>query len=263
MLIRLFSDLHLEFIENRFDIEQLDTDQETCLILAGDIHVGKLACLRIEEWAKRFKYVVYISGNHEYYNGVVQLVDDQIEYALGDIPNVHYLCSSTYSYVEIEDYVIWGNTFWTSLEDPREPNLDYFVKRGMNDFIIIRRLDMDSGNIVQFDPDCCRRYHKQAFNDLTGVLDKFSDKNIIVVTHHAPSEESSLPIYLGSKLQHAYYTPLEGYILSHPNIKYWFHGHMHNSSDYMIGNTRVITNPYGYAGYEVNPNFNPTLLIKA
>jgi hypothetical protein len=33
---------------------------------------------------------------------------------------------------------------------------------------------------------------------------------------------------------------------------------MHNASDYMIGSTRVVTNPRGYAGYEtIADTFDP------
>lgn len=42
----------------------------------------------------------------------------------------------------------------------------------------------------------------------------------------------------------------------------WVHGHMHNSVDYRVGATRVVTNPRGYAGHEINPNFNPQLVIE-
>ncbi len=41
----------------------------------------------------------------------------------------------------------------------------------------------------------------------------------------------------------------------------WIHGHTHDSFDYFIGGTRVICNPRGYFGYELNPDFNPGLVI--
>jgi hypothetical protein len=37
----------------------------------------------------------------------------------------------------------------------------------------------------------------------------------------------------------------------------WIHGHTHESCDYQIGRTRVVCNPYGYAGHEVNRAFDP------
>ena len=67
MLFRILSDLHLEFTENTFDVIPSENDKDTCLILAGDIHVGTRATKRIREWSKGFKYIIYIAGNHEYY----------------------------------------------------------------------------------------------------------------------------------------------------------------------------------------------------
>jgi Icc-related predicted phosphoesterase len=40
----------------------------------------------------------------------------------------------------------------------------------------------------------------------------------------------------------------------------WVHGHVHNSSDYLVGNTRIMCNPHGY-GTE-NPDFNAALVVE-
>jgi len=40
----------------------------------------------------------------------------------------------------------------------------------------------------------------------------------------------------------------------------WIHGHTHVSLDYMIKNTRVITNPKGYVNE--NPDFDPHYIIE-
>jgi hypothetical protein len=40
------------------------------------------------------------------------------------------------------------------------------------------------------------------------------------------------------------------------------HGHIHENNDYMVGNCRIISNPRGYHGMELNPNFNPRLDIE-
>ncbi len=256
------SDLHMEFMENDFKLTPLDTDKDTTLILAGDINVGDKAWKTVWEWSERFKYIIYICGNHEYYYNTVQTVNRQLEYELCDLDNVFILSEQTGSYVELDDVIIWGDTFWTSLSDPNEPNLDYFIKHMMNDFRLIYRMNDDSGKEVKFDPKCWRYYHEKSFKDLSKTLNKFKDKKFIVVTHHAPSEKSSSPHYIGQQTQPAYFTPLEGFICQNQHIALWCHGHMHNNSDYNVGKTRVVCNPYGYAGYEMNPTFNPTLLLE-
>jgi hypothetical protein len=47
-----------------------------------------------------------------------------------------------------------------------------------------------------------------------------------------------------------YSSDLEAFILDHPEICLWTHGHTHEDFDYMIGTTRVVCNPRGYIGYE-------------
>jgi len=48
----------------------------------------------------------------------------------------------------------------------------------------------------------------------------------------------------------AYSSSLDEFILDHPQIKLWTHGHTHEDFDYMIGTTRVFCNPRGYINYE-------------
>jgi hypothetical protein len=48
----------------------------------------------------------------------------------------------------------------------------------------------------------------------------------------------------------AYSSSLDEYILEHPQIKLWTHGHTHEDFDYMLGSTRIVCNPRGYHNYE-------------
>jgi hypothetical protein len=47
-----------------------------------------------------------------------------------------------------------------------------------------------------------------------------------------------------------YSSSLDEYIMDHPQIKLWTHGHTHHTFDYMVGGTRIVCNPRGYIGYE-------------
>ena len=62
------SDLHLEFYnDNVWKPIPNDQDKDTVLLLAGDIGVGLSAKGWITEMCGRYKYVIYILGNHEFY----------------------------------------------------------------------------------------------------------------------------------------------------------------------------------------------------
>jgi hypothetical protein len=78
----------------------------------------------------------------------------------------------------------------------------------------------------------------------------------IVVGHHAPSSQSVAEWYKGDTLMNgAFRSELEEFIMDRPQIKLWFHGHMHNNSNYWIGDTRVVCNPRGYVGHESLADF--------
>jgi hypothetical protein len=37
----------------------------------------------------------------------------------------------------------------------------------------------------------------------------------------------------------------------------WLHGHTHENVDVLVGTTRVVCNPFGYARREENPHYDP------
>lgn len=78
------------------------------------------------------------------------------------------------------------------------------------------------------------------------MLEVSSDPFNVVLTHHAPSYQSVSPRFIGNSANGAFVSNLEEFILDRPKIKVWAHGHTHSSSDYYIGDCRVVANPLGY-----------------
>jgi hypothetical protein len=77
------------------------------------------------------------------------------------------------------------------------------------------------------------------------------DQKFVVVGHHAPSKLSTHPRYADEVIMNGgYSSSLDEFMMDHPQIKLWTHGHCHNKFDYMIGSTRIVCNPRGYDGYE-------------
>jgi hypothetical protein len=90
----------------------------------------------------------------------------------------------------------------------------------------------------------------------------FENQKVWVLTHHAPSYQSIHPKYRMETVNGSYASDLDDLILSHPQIKYFSHGHTHESMSYTIGECRVICNPRGYYPSQMNPNFDPNFEIK-
>ena len=62
----------------------------------------------------------------------------------------------------------------------------------------------------------------------------------------------------------AYSSDLSEFILDHPQIKLWTHGHTHHPFDYVIGETRIVCNPRGYEsdGYCENSGWDITKIVE-
>ena len=105
----------------------------------------------------------------------------------------------------------------------------------------------------KFAPEDTVDYHRKMLDYIRIVTDMLGDnpQKYVVVGHHAPTKASTHPRYKEDVLMNgAYSSELAEYILDHPQIKLWTHGHTHEDFDYMIGETRVFCNPRGYIGYE-------------
>ena len=59
----------------------------------------------------------------------------------------------------------------------------------------------------------------------------------------------------------AYASDLEA-LIERTQPQLWVHGHIHTSSDYLIGRTRVVCNPRGYHPSDLNAGFDPELVVE-
>lgn len=250
MKLQVVSDLHLEF--HYRDIPNAGAD---ILILAGDILTAAalMATPQSPNYAKRedyirflsdvstrFAHVIYVMGNHEHYK---YLFNDTYKDLKLYLPaNVHLLNNE---HIDLEGFKFLGTTLWTDLSNPIS---EMRAEGCMNDYHIVRH--RTGNNYHKLRAYTTTQEHNKAVNFLRNSITSKS----IVITHHGPSYLSVSEKYKGDPLNDAYVTDLSELILDTEPLA-WFHGHVHCSNDYRIGNTRVITNPGGY-GNE-NPDFDP------
>jgi len=237
------SDLHLEFsreLAQRF-VNSLDVDGVDVLVIAGDIAVGAAIEHQVSLIAKRFDGIpiLYVNGNHEYYGAGRKTVRTAIRRLHREYSNVHHFeCEA----IEIKGQRFLGTTLWY------EPNAK--VRAGMpywSDFRLITSL---------------QHWIREAHNASIDFLDKNLQENDIVISHMLPSHKCVAPRWQLSDTNHFFVTDVEKLILER-KPRYWIHGHTHDSIDVRIGNTRVVCNPRGYEGYELNPYFDPKATLIA
>ena len=282
MKIQLVSDLHLEFE----DINITNDCNADVLVLSGDIcvaqdlhdHVasdfnpwssGGVADLsrkmaRVQtyrDFFKRcsfqFKDVIYVMGNHEHYHGKFDRSADYIRETFNTlgITNIHLLDKDT---KVINGVHFIGGTLWTDMNNFDALTL-YHIEQMMNDFRVIR---IAKDNFKKFLPKAAASEHVRTKQYIQKVLETLpEDARVVVCGHHAPSHLSIGENYKHDQLMNGgYASNLSEFILDHPKIKVWTHGHMHQCFDYMIGETRVVCNPRGY--HDENPQFNPNFTFE-
>jgi Icc-related predicted phosphoesterase len=268
MKIALCSDLHLEFQ----DINIQNTENADVLILSGDILVAedlhnhpeekskKIAvmvdslsrrqatALRFRDFIKRcsfqFPHVVVIAGNHEFYHGNWKASIQYLRNEYDKFSNIYFLEQEMKT---IDDVTFIGATLWTDC-NKGDPLTLHALGDMMNDYRIIRN---DEHGFTKLRPAHAMHRHQQTISYLKAVLPDLKDKKVVFAGHHAPTFNSVHERYRNDKLMNGgYASDLSEFILDHPQIVLWTHGHMHDPVDYMVGSTRVVCNPRGYAGHD-------------
>ncbi len=103
-------------------------------------------------------------------------------------------------------------------------------------------------------------WHRASGRWLEKQLAEPFDGKTVIVSHHAPSPRSIQPEFARDELSAAYASNLESLIES-SGAALWIHGHTHFNVDYIVGQTRVMTNQRGYVD-EPSANFNPKLVLE-
>jgi len=280
MKIKVVSDLHLEFA----DINIKNDDGCDVLILSGDIMVAQdlhdhpemdygmysnadlknigrrqESALRFRDFLKRvsfqFPHVVYVAGNHEFYHGKWVKGIQYLRETCAVYPNVHFLERDC---VKIDDVTFVGGTLWTNM-NKADPLTLHAVRDMMNDFRIIKN---DEKGYTNLKPADTVIRHRETLAYIKTVIAEKHDEKFVVVGHHSPSFQSIHESYKSDMLMNgAYHSDLSEFILDHPQIKLWTHGHTHHPFDYMIGETRIVCNPRGYEGYETT-GWNPNIVLE-
>jgi Icc-related predicted phosphoesterase len=194
--------------------------------------------------SKEYEHVVYVAGNHEFYHGRYPDAYDWLYEEMKRYDNIHFLDKDD---ITIDDVTFVGGTLWTDM-NRADPTTMQLIEGMMNDFRVIRN---STFNYRRFAPGDAVNDHRQTLEYIKGVVDSDTSKKYVVVGHHAPTALSIHETYKNEYYMNGgYYSDLSEFILDRPQIVLWTHGHMHNPSDYMMGETRIVCNPRGYKGHD-------------
>lgn len=250
MIINLLSDIHSEFWEDKKAYRS--PGEGDVLILAGDIgladdlkHGRGYFQQFLDECSQNYTKVFYVLGNHECYHGDFLTTESIIREHLP--ANITLLQNQSEHYEGIH---FVGATLWTDFNNANA-NTMADMEKTMSEYNCAWHGDRF------LSPVDTLHEHDSTIQWFNQVLPTLRGKKV-VITHHLPSMKSLAGRYIHTPFGYA--TNLTQMIETYqPEL--WVHGHCHQTADYKIGNTRIVSNPYGYHGYELNKNFiNPCTL---
>ena len=253
MKIRLLSDLHMEGFAYYYEYAGEDV-----LVLAGDIHTrGRHEDILME--VPDHVQIVFVAGNHEYYNGIFEEENERLRGLSKRYPNFHFLNNSN---TKIDGVDFFGGTMYTDFglygEDLKKEG-EAMSLRGINDFYSTRRMSLDPINNMtrMWSTKDHIQEHEKFRRELKHWINHTEGGKRVVVSHFVPSPQAVHPRWKDSLLN-TYFTCNMEQFMGWEGL--WLYGHTHDSGDFMVGDTHVVGNPKGYGPENVGGFDNKLIL---
>jgi hypothetical protein len=247
MLIRVASDLHLEFFKGAV-AELADhflsadgRDSESVLVLAGDIssNVPQLAGFLAHVEA-RFRHVVFVPGNHEYFGHDMDDCNRMLQEGKFQRTTV---AAGYVATVQVLGVTFVACTLWAS--GGASASQRSRVLEVMRDFRHIQRLG------EPFTVAYMQALNRSQRYALACAL-RCTEGPTVVVSHHLPSFKLCHPRF-DIACNGGFASNCDDLMHGERAPALWIHGHTHDTIDTAIGRTRVVCNPAGYRPEWGNP----------
>lgn len=282
MRIAFMSDLHREFVDGRTRLAsdeprvpfycgpKLSKIHQLCdvLVIAGDLGLGNIYSYLRDAAEFLGVRVLYVPGNHEFYGSNVDRVMGDIRASV--TPGLVRVLDRDETVIRMPDgggrVRFLGCMLWTDFGlfgDDNRARCKQLAGSMISDYsqISIGPVDADGKLYRRLTPSDTHGFFIRDRSWLEGKLEEPFQGKTVVITHMAPSMRSVPERYRHDPLSAAFASNLDDLIeRTQPDL--WIHGHTHDSFDYRIGRTRVVCNPYGYYGRELNPEFREDLVVE-
>lgn len=243
MKLQIVSDLHLEFYDMPLSVlKRMDFAPDLdFLALPGDIVVPcrqhpKNTKAILDFLGTKARHVLYALGNHEYYGGT----SEKAEFIFRSYMPKNFIWLRNDD-VTLDGVHFYGGTMWF----PDQP-LNQLYEGLMTDFGVIQRF---------------REWvyvENAAFREAAMRL---VTPQTVVLSHHLPHPRSTPLQFLDNPLNR-FFVSNETALIETKQPKYWFHGHTHSPCDYMLGDTHVVCNPFGYPTERERMGAYPPIVVE-
>jgi len=259
---QVFSDIHLEFLEKTpYPTTSLLEPASDVLFLAGDIGQPGRCNDALKDWltsmAEHFKAVIYVPGNHEYYQTrkasrlSFSQVTEHLQHYEEAIENLFVLNPGA---IEIGGVRVIGATLWSYV--PRHARAE--VEYRLNDYNLIYK-EVGDAKLETICVADTVGWHEKELAFVTDELKiaKAKGQSALLCSHHAPillkTSPSQYQGALGNETLHGFATDLMYLFRDHgrsknSTLKWAIHGHTHHNHVGEYHGTMVYSNQRGYSG---------------
>lgn len=262
MNIQLKSDLHWEHeVHQTRAIVSAEKDsayvspEADVLVLAGDMINATES--HIDYLSYKFKDVkipiLYVPGNHEYwhqnYTDARNLLKKKLFCSNIKLLDPHSIIIKD---KDEEEVLFVGATVWTNLSNPMKA----MIAQRTRDFQNIKGISVDSWTNKNIEEIA---YIEKILN-----YEDFHYMKKVVITHYLPSYRSVPSRFLRDDANCIFVATDMERVIHECQPDLMLHGHTHDSNDYLIGKTRVVSNPKGrwFSDFNgLNPTYNNEFII--
>lgn len=263
MKIAIISDVHIDNNPwNWTEFDSVDADVST-IIVAGDISNNvRITSNWIKEVKKRFENVIWVAGNHDFYNSgfhatrlynefekewpypsnVNEIYDHYTRWSIEH--GIHFLHRSS---VVIDGNTFIGATGWHDFVAGGQYTIEQQIEawaKYLNDskYTNWGKL-IDHQSVIN-----AAIADSEAIQDMVDIVDDINSGPIIVITHHIPRREfaaTNPADIIWTQLNGSFVNTLLEPIVS-PNIKLWVYGHTHYRGMATVNDITYLCNARGY-----------------
>jgi Icc-related predicted phosphoesterase len=274
--IQIFSDLHTDVAPIKPIAIGEDVD---AVVVAGDTCQGvRNAFIALRRIVPERVPIVLVAGNHEFYRRYIPSEITEAK-AIAANYNAVFLADDVAVLGATTRFI--GATLWTNYRlfgATNAPAAMETARRSLNDHRVISWSKIPW---LRFRPEEALLLHERSKAFIVAALNTPFSGSTVILTHHAPHFGSvAKGPYQNDFLTAAYVSDLTDVLMidagagastgavdatvketSNSNwSRIWLHGHIHSSSDYVVGTTRILSNPHGY-GFE-NRGFNAQFIVE-
>lgn len=244
MKIQIASDVHFDHFTS--DFTSPINPVGDVLILAGDTATNPEV---MYQFLCKYRYnlpVFVVLGNHEYFFSDIHMGHHSYRKVIemADKRNKLLQCNT----VTVDDVTFIGATLWSTYANGTHLEA---CMRGV--------WELSSRSL---NPDEVIKEHNvmARFIEEEVAIAKIKGNKTVVITHHTPSFRCGHPSFAASSINGLFHNDMDNFVEKvNPDI--WVCGHVHDSIDIKIGETRILGNPYGYQSAK-NRRFNPEFIVE-